>query len=120
MSNLKFNYEKMSTEELSREREIINELIAERHEKDKQTLLAEFHQRARTLGIDLTELVGGGRKSRGKKRGTVRPKYCHPDDPSSTWTGRGRKPKWVEKQLDAGKSLEDLLIEQPETHTLGS
>jgi len=112
MSIYNADYEKMSTEDLSREREIIDALIVERHEKEKQVLLAEFHQRARTLGIDLTELVGGGRKGRGKKRGTVRPKYCHPDDSSRTWTGRGRKPKWVEKQLDAGKSLEDLLIEQ--------
>jgi len=113
MSNYKIEYEKMSTEDLSREREIIDALIVERHEKEKQALLTEFHQRARTLGIDLTELIGRGRSGgRGKKRGTVRPKYCHPDDPSRTWTGRGRKPKWVEKQLDASKSLEDLLIEQ--------
>ena len=61
MSNYNIDYETMSTEDLSREREIIDALIIERHEKEKQALLTEFHQRARTLGIDLTELIGGRR-----------------------------------------------------------
>lgn len=27
-----------------------------------------------------------------------------------TWSGRGRKPKWVAEALDRGKQLDDLLI----------
>lgn len=41
---------------------------------------------------------------------TVSAKYANPEDTSQTWTGRGRKPKWVEAQLESGKTLEDLLI----------
>jgi DNA-binding protein H-NS len=29
---------------------------------------------------------------------------------SDTWTGRGRKPKWVEALLESGKTLEDIEI----------
>ena len=36
-------------------------------------------------------------------------KYIHPEDPSSMWTGRGRKPKWVEEALESGYALTDLL-----------
>lgn len=44
-------------------------------------------------------------------RAAVSPKYANPDDSDMTWTGRGRKPKWVEAHLNNGKSLDDLLIQ---------
>jgi DNA-binding protein H-NS len=44
------------------------------------------------------------------RRGQVQPKYRNPDKHSETWSGRGRKPKWVEDKLASGKSLDDLLI----------
>ncbi|RME59368.1 H-NS histone family protein [Candidatus Parcubacteria bacterium] len=47
---------------------------------------------------------------RGGTRGIVPPKYRNPDNPAETWTGRGRKPKWVEEALNQGKTLDDLLI----------
>lgn len=29
---------------------------------------------------------------------------------NNTWTGRGKKPKWVEEYLAAGKALDDILV----------
>jgi DNA-binding protein H-NS len=40
----------------------------------------------------------------------VRPKFQNPDDPSETWAGRGKQPRWLRKQLRSGKQLEDLRI----------
>lgn len=37
-------------------------------------------------------------------------RYRHPDEPSLTWTGRGRKPVWVAEWLAGGGTLEDLEI----------
>ena len=34
--------------------------------------------------------------------------YRNPSDPWDTWNGRGRKPKWVQKWLAEGRSLEEL------------
>ena len=34
--------------------------------------------------------------------------YRNPDDNAQTWTGRGRKPKWVLDALSNGKNLGDL------------
>lgn len=34
--------------------------------------------------------------------------YRNPANPAETWTGRGRKPRWVLDWLEAGKSLDDL------------
>jgi DNA-binding protein H-NS len=37
-------------------------------------------------------------------------KYRHPENPSLTRSGRGRKPLWFGAALDAGKAPEDLAI----------
>ena len=41
----------------------------------------------------------------------VEPKYRSPADASLTWTGRGKKPRWVQEWLDAGNAVEALLIQ---------
>jgi len=50
------------------------------------------------------------RNSQPVKRSPVAAKYKNPSDPSETWTGRGRKPKWVEDHIAAGGNTDDLLI----------
>jgi DNA-binding protein H-NS len=40
----------------------------------------------------------------------VRPKFHNPEQPSQTWAGRGKQPRWVEEQLQAGRSIDDLRI----------
>jgi DNA-binding protein H-NS len=63
---------------------------------------------AREFGFSLSELTGG--KASKRSRSSVAPKYAHPENASLTWTGRGRKPKWIVEALNAGKSLADLAI----------
>jgi DNA-binding protein H-NS len=41
----------------------------------------------------------------------VFPKYRNPDDPSETWAGRGRQPRWIVEQLSLGKKVDDFRIE---------
>ena len=40
----------------------------------------------------------------------VHPKYRNPAQPSETWAGRGKQPRWVAAALKKGKRLEDLRI----------
>jgi DNA-binding protein H-NS len=40
----------------------------------------------------------------------VLPKYRNPEKPSETWTGRGRRPSWINAQLGLGVHLENLMI----------
>ena len=57
------------------------------------------------MGFSLSDLVGSKRM----RKGGI-PKYRHPDDPTVTWTGKGRRPDWIKSALAEGKSLDDLLI----------
>ena len=40
----------------------------------------------------------------------VIPKYQNPNNPSVTWSGRGKQPIWLKEQLGEGKKLEQFLI----------
>ena|SRR5690348_12979274 len=41
---------------------------------------------------------------------TVLPKYQNPENPTEKWSGRGKQPRWVRAQLNAGKKLDHFLI----------
>ena len=43
---------------------------------------------------------------------TIFPKYRNPDQPSETWTGRGRQPRWLVAQLRSGKQIDDFKIKK--------
>ena len=42
----------------------------------------------------------------------VLPKYCNPDQPSETWAGRGKRPRWLVAQLKSGRRIEDLRVDR--------
>ncbi|MBC8444333.1 H-NS histone family protein [Candidatus Woesearchaeota archaeon] len=92
--------------------EFVQELITTKKAEEKNTLLDDLKARAKEAGFDWDELVGEGKGKLTKKRGSVPPKYCNPNDPKETWSGRGRKPHWVIQVIEEeGKKLDDLLIE---------
>lgn len=68
---------------------------------------AELEARAKELGFSLNEIAEA---SPSRSRGPVLAKYRNPANASETWSGRGRKPKWVVAALEAGKSMVDLEI----------
>ena len=70
--------------------------------KEKKAALAAAEAAAREHGYSLSDLTGGAAPSV--------PRYRNPDNPEQTWTGRGRKPKWVIAHIEAGKPVEDLEI----------
>jgi DNA-binding protein H-NS len=45
-----------------------------------------------------------------RKYPKVLPKYRNPDERSETWSGRGRRPRWMTKALLAGRSIEEFVI----------
>ena len=69
---------------------------------------AEVRTFAKRKGYTIEQVFGGrGRKG---KRGKAAPKYRNPADPSQTWSGRGKRPRWFNAALKAGKREKDLLI----------
>jgi DNA-binding protein H-NS len=42
----------------------------------------------------------------------VFPKFFNPEDPSQTWAGRGKRPRWLMEQLKSGRQVDDFRIQQ--------
>ncbi|SRR5260221_6356040 len=40
----------------------------------------------------------------------VLPKFRNPEEPTETWAGRGKQPRWLRKQLRSGKRIDDFRI----------
>jgi DNA-binding protein H-NS len=108
------NFEQLGDQQL---REVMDRIREALHERFTSRI-QEFRELAREAGFTVTlnkigkEDVRQSRRHRqeGDRRRGVRAKYHNPDNPSETWAGRGRKPKWVEEKLAGGSSLGDLLI----------
>jgi DNA-binding protein H-NS len=58
------------------------------------------------------------RRTPRRKYPPVLPKYQNPNDPSETWAGRGKQPRWLVAQLKAGRKLGDFLIGRTERQSL--
>lgn len=84
----------------------IKKAIAVAKERERQELKQEIEAIAQESGFTVGELFSGS----GSKRSRVTPKYQNPDDPTETWTGRGRKPRWLAAKLAKGASMEDFAL----------
>ncbi|RGP35828.1 H-NS histone family protein [Pseudotabrizicola alkalilacus] len=76
-------------------------------DRRKKEALAELEETARARGFSLAELTGIAPV---RKRSPATAKYANPTDPTDTWSGRGRKPRWFEAALKDGKKPEELAI----------
>jgi len=71
---------------------------------------AKRHGRPPKSGVSQKESRKAGRKSGGgDKRSVVEPKY-RDSATGTTWTGRGKQPRWLSAAIKGGKKLEDFKI----------
>lgn len=90
----------------------------------KKSALDEILEKMKALGIDKSEIAESlgltvtepkKRKVRAEKAAVEKkakgvPKYRSSLEPSLTWTGKGRKPAWIQTYLDNGGDLDEWLI----------
>jgi DNA-binding protein H-NS len=104
---MKIDLDAMSLKDLKDLHARVAKAISSFEDRKKQEAISALEEKARDMGFSLSELVGAAPV---RKRRPAKAKYMNPAGTGETWTGRGRKPRWVEAALKAGKKLEDLLI----------
>ncbi len=102
------NLNNLSLKELRELQSQVVKAISSFEDRKKKEAVAELEERARSLGFTWAELTGAPATVR--KRSPAVAKYANPADSSDTWSGRGRKPRWFESALKAGKRPEDMAI----------
>lgn len=96
----------MSVKELQELELKVRKAKANAQDRSRADLRKKIETMVADAGFKLSDIFGG----RGGKGRTVAAKYVNPDDPSETWTGRGRKPRWLNAKLQEGAKLERFLI----------
>ncbi|WP_028031586.1 H-NS family nucleoid-associated regulatory protein [Gemmobacter nectariphilus] len=100
----------MSLRELKELQVRVDKAVATYEDRRKKEALAELEEKARDMGFSLAELMSLQSSKSSRPRGNSVPKYANPENPSDTWSGRGRKPRWFIDGLASGKSPEDMAI----------
>ncbi|MCC5956220.1 MAG: H-NS histone family protein [Natronohydrobacter sp.] len=97
----------MSIDELKKLQKDVTKAIDSFEDRALKAARVEMEAIARQHGFTVDQVLA---KAPATGRKTVAAKYANPADKSQTWTGRGRKPRWVVDALAGGKTLEDLAI----------
>ena len=104
----------LSTLTVAQLRDLQQQIPAElkrRESQEKINILNEVRAFAKARGYAIEELLGKEAKVKSATSGTkVKVKYRHPQNADLEWTGRGRKPKWVEEWLASGATIDALLV----------
>ena len=95
---------KKSIEELNALKVQIEEKICEKTELEKRQALDDARQLVAGRGFVLEELLAN------KPKKPAVAKFRDPENPSRTWSGRGRRPDWIKSALAKGIEEDDLRI----------
>jgi DNA-binding protein H-NS len=96
----------------------LNDLIAKaqiRQDELRKEKVAKLREKVHALikaeGYSFDDIFGGARGTKTRRaKTTVAPKYRNPANPEQTWSGRGKRPRWFNDALKAGKKEKDLAI----------
>lgn len=101
----------LSIEELEAVIAEARELVERKREQAVARARADIERIAASTGYSLEDLLGMGKpRPRTPARKTVAAKYRNPRDPSQSWSGRGKRPRWLQEQLEQGGRLESFLV----------
>jgi DNA-binding protein H-NS len=100
---------KMKLDELMLLQKDVEVAIRNCRERNRKEARAAAEAAAAGMGFTLSDLMGI--KLTGKSsRSPAPPKYRHPENPTLTWSGRGRKPAWFSDAFAAGVPEDEMLI----------
>ena len=102
----KVSLSELSVQELRELSKNIEKEIAQREIENKKNVLAQMRELAAGIGMTVEEVI----ESMPQKKTKGQAKYQNPNDPEQTWTGRGKRPGWLNDLINRGKRLEELEI----------
>ena len=108
----KLDLDAMSTDEMWQLHIEIGRFLSVRLNSEKRELekrLARLRRENEMPQME-AEIVGQNTSRERRKYPRVLPKYQNPNEPSETWSGRGKQPRWLTAALKTGHSIEEFVI----------
>ena len=102
------NVDKLSLKDLVDLELKVKKAIVTARERERSEIKSKVETMVEKAGFSIEEIFTRGRGA--MKGRTVAPKYANPANKSETWTGRGRKPKWLVAKLSKGAKIEQFAI----------
>jgi DNA-binding protein H-NS len=96
-------FDAMSLDDLWNLHKRVVSILEERLDHEKRKLEQRLEE--------LTRKFGGPDIPKRRPYPKVPQKYCNPEYPAQTWSGRGKRPRWVQALIASGVTLEDLRID---------
>lgn len=88
----------------------VEQAIIAKERADIDDLRAKFEAMCANRGVATASVLSSMPRVVGKKGGTIPAKYRNPDNPSETWTGRGRQPDWLKVFIENGGTREQCAL----------
>jgi DNA-binding protein H-NS len=107
----KLDLDAMSVDELWDLHEKIGQVLSIRLTSEKRAL----EKRLAQLQRENVSLPSAEVPRERRKYPRVYPKYRNPNEPSETWSGRGKQPRWLTAALKTGHKIEEFAITKAET-----
>ena len=101
----------LSVEELKRLQVEAEALIAPKKDQALEDAYQKIADIADAVSLSIEQIFAFGATNRKKTvRKSVEPRYRSKNNRADTWTGRGKKPRWLVAELENGAKLDDFLI----------
>ena len=94
--------------------QLVEDTLSKVDVRRRRDAIAAAKREVEELGFSLEEILAFQAEMELKKvfrlRSRSRAKFRNPENPRETWSGQGRRPAWLVRQLEAGKSQDDLRV----------
>ena len=104
------HFDAMPVDELWQLYEELGQILAVRLISEKRALERRLAQLRREKEASLSNSSAQRMPRERRKYPRVFPKYRNPKEPSETWSGRGKQPRWLAAALKAGHTIDEFVI----------
>jgi DNA-binding protein H-NS len=115
----KLNLDALSVDEMWQLHEEINSLLSIRLTAEKRELekrLAQLRREKESRKLESTDRQTNDPPRERRKYPRVFAKYRNPNEPSETWSGRGKQPRWLSAALKSGHTIDEFVIQDGESN----